>query len=353
MKVLLIRPPAPPNYPLASFPLGLAYLASYLESGKHIVKICDCHIEKMDSINFLERLKKEEFDVVGISCMTIEYSIACEIAKLVKSIRPECLIVFGGVHPSNAPTETIKNAFIDYVVIGEGELTLCQLITAIENNYYIDNIDGLVFKQNGEIKYNNPRKFIEDLDEVPFPAYHLLSLERYYNYSTPPRLSLKRKRYMSIFTSRGCPYNCIFCHKNFGIKFRSRSPNNVFTEIKFLYEKYSIREFVIEDDNFTMDLLRAKNFCDLIIENNLDISVQFPNGIRADRIDEELMSKLSQIGTHTISIGIESGVSRIQKLIRKNLDLTSVKTTIGLAKKYNILTNGFLMMDFLEKPRRR
>lgn len=345
MKILLIRPLSPPNYPLVSFPLGLAYLASSLEKHGHVARILDMPVEKMSAAEFKDLLLSGGFGLIGISCMTVEYNSALGTAEQIKNLLPDTPVVFGGPHPSADPSRVIINPFVDLVVVGEGEAALTELVNAVEEGDPLDRIDGLIFKRDSAPVFNKPRDLIKNVDEIPFPAIHLLNLDEYYKYQIP-RLVPKRKRYMSIFTSRGCPYGCIYCHKIFGKKYRARSPHNVLDEIRLLYNKYGIREFIIEDDNFTMNLNRAKKICDLLIEEKLDISVQFPNGIRADRMDEELMSKLKQAGAHSMSIGVESGTLRIQDFIRKGLDLNKVRETISLAKKYKIKTNGFFMMGF-------
>jgi radical SAM superfamily enzyme YgiQ (UPF0313 family) len=345
MNVLLVRPPSPPHYPLVSFPLGLAYLAAVLEKNGHSATIIDMPVKKMEDVRLRETLARERFGLVGISCMTIEYTSALDLSGVIKDALPGVPVVFGGPHPSADPTETMKNEYVDFVVMGEGEETLLGLVRALETGSPLEAVNGLAFKKNGSTVLNERRDVIRDLDSIPFPALHLLKLDEYYTFQIP-RLVPKRKRYMSLFTSRGCPYGCIYCHKIFGKKYRARSPQNVLEEIKILYHNYGVRELIIEDDNFTMDLERAKKICDMIVAEGLDVAIQFPNGVRADRMDEELMAKLKKAGAHSMSIGIESGVKRVQGIIKKGLDLDKVRRTVELASKYGIRTNGFFMLGF-------
>ena len=150
-----------------------------------------------------------------------------------------------------------------------------------------------------------PRPPIEDVDSIPLPAYELLDLDRY-AVAESARHTPKYKRAIQIFTSRGCPWRCTYCHDLFGKKFHPRSPGNVFREIELLYHDFAIREFMIEDDIFNFDMDRAKKICDLIIESDMEIALQFGNGVRLERLDEELIQKLAAAGTHHMCIAIES-----------------------------------------------
>jgi radical SAM superfamily enzyme YgiQ (UPF0313 family) len=177
------------------------------------------------------------------------------------------------------------------------------------------------------------------------PAYHLLDIERYFDLDFV-RFPTVDRRAIQIFTSRGCPYRCIYCHDLFGKKFRGRKPELVWEEIRFLYETYGIREFMVEDDIFNMDVERAKQICGLVIASDLELGFQFGNGVRLERFDEELVQKLARAGTHHMAIAIESASSRVQKLIRKNLKVSKLDEVLGWARRYGIETLGFFMLGF-------
>lgn len=151
---------------------------------------------------------------------------------------------------------------------------------------------------------------------------------------------------MSIFTSRGCPFHCIYCHNIFGKRYRTRSPENVLAEIKTLIEKYSIRDFEIIDDSFNLDMKRAKEICDLIIRENLNIKISFPNAIRGDIMDEELLYKLKRAGTYLLTYAIETGSPRLQRFIKKNINLFQIKWAISQTVKLGIFTHGFFILGF-------
>ena len=230
--------------------------------------------------------------------------------------------------------------------MGEGEETFGQFLDIYSLGDDLSQVNGLVYKTGeDESKKCLPRALVDDVDEIPFPAYHLLDLDRYVE-AESARYPPKYSRAIQIFTSRGCPWHCTYCHVLFGKQFRPRSPENVLAEMKMLYDEYQIREFMIEDDIFNFDMDRAKKICDLIVEEGLEVGLQFGNGVRLERFDEELMQKLAAAGTHHMAIAIESASPRLQSKMKKYLKLHMVRDVVNWAKKYNIVTTGFFMIGF-------
>ena len=255
--------------------------------------------------------------------------------------------MFGGSYASSAPGDCIRNPDVDVVCCAEGELTTFELLQALENGRPLDSVEGIVFRRdNGQVVQTPPRSLIENLDQMPMPAYHLLDLEPYICAEHTSDFTGKKRRCMELITSRGCPYHCIYCHSFFGKKFRARSPEHVVSEMILLHNKFAVSEFVIWDDTFTMDVQRAKDICDLIIQSGIKITLQLRGGVRAEQMDEELMAKLKDAGAETMCVGIESAVWRIQKLIKKNLKIKKVEELLGLARKYRITTIGLMMLGF-------
>lgn len=347
MKVVLIK--AVTIYP----PIGLAYLASKLESLNIKVSIIDYVVGGFTPDTLRNKLIEEAPDLIGINCLSFNTCPSFEIAKIAKDAFPHVPVVFGGHHPTADPVGTISNKEVDFAVIGEGEETLAELALAIKNGGAgFEAIDGLVFKdQSGHIVTNKPRNFIEDLDVLPYPAYHLLDLEKYFKFPDMHGIVKRRDRFMPILTSRGCPYGCIYCSKVFGYKFRSRSPQHVFNEILLLYQKYKVREIHIEDDTFNIDLKRAKEILDLIINNRLDVSIQFPSGLRADLVDEELMTKIKKAGTFMVAFGVETASPRMMQAINKNLDLKKVEYAVDLAVRKGMWTWGYFLLGLPDETR--
>jgi anaerobic magnesium-protoporphyrin IX monomethyl ester cyclase len=204
----------------------------------------------------------------------------------------------------------------------------------------------LVYRKNGAIVDTGQGEFIEDLDEIPFPAFHLLDMEIYFanpRYHTTMNI---HKRAMPMMTSRGCPFHCSFCFHILGYKYRPRSAKNVLDEIDFLVQKYGLRELHIEDDTFNFDPNRAKAIMRGIIERGYKLAIIFTSGIRGDMVDEELMDLFTKAGVYRISFGIETATPRMQKLIHKSLDFKKLENTIDMASHAGISTNGFFIIGF-------
>jgi anaerobic magnesium-protoporphyrin IX monomethyl ester cyclase len=196
----------------------------------------------------------------------------------------------------------------------------------------------------------NPRqRYIEDLDAMPFPAWDLIDIPRYRDFGRMSRCGIGN--YMPIFTTRACPFQCLYCHQMFGKSFRTRSPENVLTEIRTLYEKHNIRELEIIDDIFNGDLPRAKRIFDMIIESGMDIRFTLPNGIRGDYADEEFFVKARQAGGVFMAFAIETATPRLQKMLLKNINLEKIRHNITLARKHGIFCLGFFMLGFPTETR--
>ncbi|MCL4491011.1 MAG: B12-binding domain-containing radical SAM protein, partial [Nitrospirae bacterium] len=297
MKILLIHPRENIWIRSKTVPLGLGYIASVLEKAGHNVKIIDYRI-------FPDR-ELEKADVVGITATTPLIRGAWEIAREAKK-KFNAITVLGGPHVSALPEESAKLPYIDYVVRGEGEDTIVQLCSILEQGKSAEQVLGVSFKKDNKIIHHPHREFIKNIDDIPFPAYHLFPpLDKYTN---PQPLISERTPAANIMTSRGCPFDCVFCYKGvYGRHYRVRSPENLIAEWKWLIETYNVKEIAIQDDMFNIKLDRAKNICKLIIKENLAIPWSTPNGIRADFFDEELAVLMKEAGCYRIAFGIESG----------------------------------------------
>lgn len=346
-KIFLIKP-FKLTYPfVVSPPLGLMYLASVLRNKGHQIKIVDMRLDRLKPEDVLKQFKDFQPDIVGFSTITPEANSMHRIVSLIKRENPLCKVIVGGPHASSYPQETLQDSNIDFLVIGEGEQTTPELIEAIEAGRDFTDIKGIAFRHNGQTIFTSPRAPITDLDSLPFPAWDLVEMEKYFRCNRFSFNNLTSRRpYMSIFTSRGCPYRCIYCHNIFGKGYRARSPENVLLEIETIKNKYNICEFEIIDDCFNLDLSRAKKICDLIIERKLNIKLSFPNGVRGDAMDEELIHKLKKAGTFLINYAIETASPRLQKLIKKDLNLMKVKQMISYTSQIGIFTHGACMLGF-------
>jgi radical SAM superfamily enzyme YgiQ (UPF0313 family) len=316
-------------------PVGLAYLAAVLEKKGHEVEIFDMQVENRDFSKLLQNFNP---DIVGVSSSTPLFNHAIEILKDVKKFNPKILTVIGGPHPTALPSEVAEEDCVDVSVYGEGEITICELAKNCKN-LRLDKIKGISYKRNGLVVVNGPQKLIDNLDLLPFPAYHLLNLK---NYRHP---LMKTNRAISILTSRGCPYSCCFCNKKiFGHKFRARSPENVVDEMEFLFNEYQSKEFLIIDDNFTFNRKRVVRICEEIIKRDLDISWAAPNGVRIDTVDRELVKLMKKSGCYSLAFGIESGSPRIIKLIGKQISLDQVRKIFNICRLENIQTTALFVI---------
>lgn len=333
-------------------PLGLMYIASTLKSrGFNQIEILDTRIINKPYKMVSKKIEEFKPDIVGISALTIEAESLNIIADIAKRINPKITVVAGGPHPTAYPEETLLNGNIDIVVYGEGEETFSELCTkyAGANHKEYLNINGIAYREHGKVRINPQRAFISDLNQLPFPAWELIDIESYEKFTS--MASLGHRPYMSIITSRACPFRCIYCHNIFGKTFRARSPENILEELLILRSKYGIKEFEILDDIFNLDKKRAERFWDTVINNFPDARFVFPNGIRTDLLDESAIKKMKRAGVIYTAVAVESANERIQKLIKKHLNLNKVRDAIECLYEYKIFTNGFFMLGFPTETR--
>ncbi len=346
-RILLTRAHYKKAYRSPGFPVGIALIASYLESRGVPVQMLDLAVQRNWQEALKNRMDRDSFGIVGISLQITQYEEASQMARFIRQNYPKTKIVFGGSFPSSAPGDCLGNPDVDVVCCSEGEHTMLQLIQAWEQGQPLETVEGIAFRgKDGAVVQTPRRALIENLDQMPMAAYHLLDLEPYISAEHTSDFTGKKNRCMELITSRGCPYHCIFCHSFFGKEFRGRSPEHVFNEILFLHETYKVSEFVIWDDTFTMDIRRAKDICDLIVRSGIKITLQLRGGVRVEAMDEELMAKLKAAGVETMCVGIESAVWRVQKMIKKNLKIEKVDQLLSLARKYRITTIGLMMLGF-------
>jgi len=264
-RVLLIKSkPNDPNWRFISYPLGLMYVAAYLRRKySYEVRIVDTRINETDQRKIQEIVRDFAPDVVGISALTFESYAVPWIAECVKSVNPLIPVILGGPHSTAYPEKAIDTPDVDYLVVGEGESTAGELIERLVQSRDISNVKGIVYKRDDQIVATGRPDFIQDLDELPIPAYDLISITDYENFDRFDRS--KTHGYMNVISSRGCPYRCVYCHNVFGKVFRARSAENLFNEIKYLYETYRVHDFDILDDIFNYDRKRLIRFCELVV----------------------------------------------------------------------------------------
>ncbi len=320
-------------------PLGLAYLASALrQKGFHDIRIIDANILQIQNDTLMKQLKEEKPDIIGLHLNVVLGRGGVELGNRIRK-EIDCLICIGGPLVSSNPLEMLAAAAADIAVIGEGEITFAEICKGTP----LQDISGLVYKDGAGVHATPLRPLIENIDEIPFPAYDLLPPLRLY------KSRARRKPVGAILTSRGCPYLCTYCNASvFGKRFRARSPENVLQEIDLLVNDYGIRQLDILDDNFTLNIKRADRILDLLLERKYKLVINLQNGVRPDRIDEALIRKMKEVGVFKVGIGIESGDKDTLARIHKSLDLDKVVPVIRWFKKQGIVTYGFFMIGFAD-----
>ncbi|MHA1732335.1 MAG: B12-binding domain-containing radical SAM protein [Promethearchaeota archaeon] len=327
-------------------PLSLGYLAAVLEKNGYLVGIIDASAEKLSPRKVLERIRASNSKILGLSTNIVTAQNAIEIAKLARKTDPNLIIVFGGPWATYWYEFLLKTGLTDFVVIGEGEVTFLELVNMVTKEHLrgddnFGNILGIAFKRaSGEIVRNPDRPRIEKLDEIPFPAWHLFPSNRKYI------IAHRYRPFYPLFTSRGCPFQCINCTKLIhGNKIRFRSVENVLAEIEYTISRFGAREFLIVDDNFTLNENRARKILFEIIKRKLKIAIQFPNGIRADIMNPTLLKLMLGAGVYRIGLGIESGDQGNVYRLGKNLNLRKVIAASRMLKNFpKFITVGFFML---------
>lgn len=303
-----------------SVPLGLAYLAAYLIERNFIVKIIDEEVEKITPANVRDISDNSE-QLFGISCMTANVSRGYELANLIKSAYPKSTIIFGGIHPTVATEEVISKPSIDLVVRGEAEPVIEQIVTAHKRGNGFNNILSCSYKENDKIVHS-PMAPLIDINLLPDIPYHLFDSKVY--------------DMGFIISSRGCPYNCVFCSQRAinGNKYRYRTTDKVVKEIETLINKYAPTNIVFFDDIFTMNKRRVYDLCQSITEKKLNNRVEFTMVTRGDCVDDDLLQKLKAANFTGLAFGVETASEELMKMIDKKETVQDIVKGINLAKKY-------------------
>lgn len=339
-KILFIRPsPEKEQFGDESFlPLGLGYVAAILRKNNFDVKVLDLLIDKKSDDEVLNFINYFSPSFIGFSAVTPVVKSAYRLAEKIKKRFPNILLIIGGPHASALPEEPLNN-FFDFVIIGEGENTIVDLLNNLNNP---EKVKGIAYKYNGKIQATPPREFIANLDDLPFPARDLFPPLKFYK---GQEALGSRVPVGSILTSRGCPFSCTFCYKAiFGNKFRARSPENILLEWIHLIKEYKVKEIAIVDDSFTTDVKRVYEFCNLLIKEKLKIRWSCPNGIRIDIGNIDMLKKMRQAGCYRVALGIEAGNQEVLDRIGKKIKIEQIEKMVENCKKAGIKTMGFYML---------
>jgi len=322
-------------------------LASYIRS-RFSAEFCLVN-QKLDncSNDQLVRIATDfNADIVGLSSMTSGAHNLPYITEKIRAIMPKSLILVGGPHVSAVGEESLAGNVADAAVPGEGELAFEQIVSHWLEGDGFEGVPGIFRREKDGTIVRNPGGFppIKGLDSLPPPAYDLIDLPAYWKQQSMPALPFRR--YASIFSSRGCPYRCKYCHRIFGRTFRAHSAERVVDEIEFLCKKYGISDFEFVDDIFNLDKKRLFDFCDLVHRRNLKLKLVFPNGVRTDILTQQEIDALVDAGTYYTSFALETGSPRLQKLVGKNLDIEKFVRNVSFATRRGVFAHGFTMLGF-------
>lgn len=354
MKVLVTNPPWPgPGYGARSdvrwphkrsdkyleYPIYLAYSVAVLEEAGFEVGFLDGVLEEMSIAQFAEAVARESTDLVVMECSTpsIEYDL--ETAKAVKEKDRDAFVTLVGSHATFFHQEILEaNPRVDAICRGEFELTVKDLAQALAQDGDLSKVLGLSYRQDGGVKVNPERPLLEDLDSLPFPAWHIVRCEGYHS------AVYSGHRTMTMVSSRGCPAHCTYClwpETLYGHRFRARSAANVVEEMGRLVGNYGVDEIYFDDDCLTLGKERVLEICRLIQER--EIEVNWIAQSRVDTVDEEMLTAMKEAGCHYIYFGVESGSPKMLKLMRKGISLERAKETFAICRRLGIRTQAFFL----------
>jgi len=318
---------AAPPYPN----IGIGYLSSLLKTNGYSSLAIDASFDNLSFDDVRQSLLDFQPDVIGFSAMTHEIVQTNKWANRLKGVFPNSMFLIGGPHATTGPANTLRQFTVfDILLFGEGENTLLDLLNSIDcDNISLGSISGIAWRDNNEILVNNPREYISNLDELPFPCYDHIR---------------NRIPVYPIYSSRGCPYKCAFCCRVLGDKIRTRSAMNVIEEIKNGISKYHAKIVDFADEIFTLPKERAIEMCNLMIETGLNKKIKWTALSRINGVDQGLFNTMKKAGCYKVDFGVESGNQEILDRIKKSINVADVENTIKMAKNAGLKTGSYFII---------
>ncbi len=335
-KIVLVTPPITqkvahhPLYP----PLGLAYMAAVLEQNNFEVKIIDSPVLGFDHKQIKAELETYKPTMVGVGSMTPTIESALQCARITKEALPDAQVLMGGPHATFADSEILESEkAVDIIVRGEGEETIVELA----KNNKLSDVKGITFRKDHQIIQTAPRSYIQNLDALPKPAYHLLPMKKY---------NITGRNLLPIISSRGCPFKCPFCvaSQMFGQQFRARSPKNVLDELEWLRDEYGAEGITFQDDTLTFDKKRTMDICDGMIERK--IGLHWGCGTRADVVTKEVLTKMKKAHCDETMYGVEAGCQRMRDVLNKRVSTQQIENAIKWTKEVGIFVTVSVILGY-------
>lgn len=353
MKIILVNPsiskentrrlvPIVKNLFYNSAPLGLCYLASFLIMEGHQVEIVDGAVEGLSIEEIIGRIDKFSPDIAGITTFTVSVSSAYGLVREIKKRFPLIKIIAGGPHITSNPCDLINHPEVDIAVIGEGEITFRDLAVAINKGNNIEEVNGIAFIRAGKLFFTPCREYIANLDILPFPARNLLPLRLY----RPQPNDQRELPKLSMISSRGCPYSCIFCDKNvFKNKYRSFSAEYIVREMAHLVKDFKAKDIAFVDSTFTPSRQRVYDIVNEIKKADLDVT--WTCAVRADILDRDVLTAMKEAGCWRVRFGIESGNEEVLKFINKRITKEQIRKVANWAYELNLQPKAFFIVGHL------
>ncbi len=342
MKVALVFPRC--RYPSGDPPLGILYLAAQLREKAGIEPVIVDPTFERNPLSFVEsEFKRLRPDIIGISAMMTMARDALELARMAKAILPASKVIMGGPHATVLPERVLDAEAVDAVCIGEGEDSFCDMV----QKGGFEGVPGFCYSEEREVICNPERAFIPDLDKIPFPAFDLIDMEKYFQNWFQLDTVGPGLRGTSVLATRGCPFRCSYCQPTldriFGKALRKRSPLHVCEELTWLVERYKLNAFLFADDTFIADRAWVMDFCEEVLRRGLRLL--WGCNIRADLVDEDLLGRMRDAGLRKVYVGIEAYSDRIrEEIYNKRISREKIEAAVRGSRKLGLGIQGYFML---------
>ncbi len=327
--------------------MGIMYLAGYLRKRFDAdFKLINQKLNNLTNDALVQAAVDFEADVVGLGAITPTAQDLPQLTQNLKRALPKSLVVIGGSHISAYGPKSLEKTSADCAVSGEGERAMEEVLRAHFDGGSLADVPGLFWRNDSGGVESNPGHppLIENLDDIPFPAYDLIDLSEYWKHQGIA--PIPRRKYVSLFSSRGCPYRCNYCHRVFGKGFRPHSAERMVDEVEYYQRTYGIEEIEFLDDIVNLDHDRLMSFCDLLHQRNIKVRISFPTAVRTDILRDDEIEALTDAGMYYCGFSLETGSARIQKMMGKNLNIDKFVENVNKVAAKRVYTNGFAMLGF-------